>query len=586
MKKRWIGRGAVDLEKVNELSAKYNISPELAAIIQLRDIDYDSFINPGRTVYDSHLFKDMDKGVGIIRDAIEKGQVICAVNDYDVDGDTSGTIMKEGIGVCGGKVFIITPKRKVDGYGISRRIIDEAKKRGAEVIVTTDNGIAATDSIAYAKSLGFTVVVTDHHRVPKDENGNDILPEADAIIDPMQSDCQYPFKRICGAEVAFKFIILLFQSCNIPMETAGRWFRRFTELAAIGTVCDVMPLVAENRALVKAGLELLKSSQVMGIRQLMKAKNMTPEKVSVYNINYGIGPCMNAMSRLLDDTDTVLDFLSERDYVKADKLAAKLNSVNEERKALQEEIMEQAKQILELEGENQVNILYIPNANSSILGIVAGKLRELTGHPTVCLTKGADGNLTGSGRSTENYGMFEMFSKHKELFTKFGGHSGAIGISIPEDNLVEVIKRINKDAADYDFAVTTVIDLAIPMENITDRFVSDIQTLEPFGEGNDAPVLCDCTSTLTKLSRMGSEGQYLSLYFKGQNGKSYRAKYFGNADSFDEYIRVNKGADVLKSLYDNNGNPIELDVIFTPEFDYWNGVRNISYKIEDYRMRG
>ena len=242
MKKRWIGRGDIDFAKVTEDAQKYNISTAFAAILQVRGLDYDALVNPGKTVHDSHLFKDMDKGIAIVSDAINSGKTICVVNDYDVDGDTSGTIMKEGIEACGGNAFIVTPKRRVDGYGISKRLVDLAKDKGAGLIITTDNGIAATEAISYAKDLGFTVVITDHHEVPKTSDGDEILPPADAIIDPKQKDCKYPFKEICGAQVAFKFIILLFKAYNIDKETMNRYMMRFTELAAVGTVCDVMPL--------------------------------------------------------------------------------------------------------------------------------------------------------------------------------------------------------------------------------------------------------------------------------------------------------------------------------------------------------
>lgn len=583
MKKKWVGRGDIDFLRVMEDSEKYNISGAFAAILQVRGIDYESFINPGKTVFDSRLFKDMDKGLSLIKDAIISKKTICVINDYDVDGDTSGTIMKEGIGVCGGNVFILTPKRKIDGYGISRRLVDMAKEKGAEYIITTDNGIAASDTISYAKSLGFKIVVTDHHEVPKDKEGNDILPPADAIIDAKQKDCKYPFRDICGAQVAFKFIVLLFREFSIDKPTTDRLFRRFTELAAVGAICDVMPLIGENRALVKAGIELIRSSQIMGFRQLMKVKKMEPSKLTAEGIAFGIGPCMNAMSRLRDDTDTVLDFLSERDYIQAEKLASILNDTNEERKSVQDETLSQAKCIMKLEGERQVNFLFIPNANAAILGIVAGNIREYTGHPTVCLTGEKNGILTGSGRSTENYDMYSMFSKHKDLFAKFGGHAGAVGISIPEKNLGKVIDLINEDAKDYDFSIVTTIDLAISMNSVTEKLIEDIETMEPFGEGNPAPILCDNTSTLTGMKRIGNEKQYIRMNFTN-GAESFDAVYFGDASLFDDYISSKFGKPTLDGLY--NGNSIaELDIIYTPKFNYWNNQKSISYTIEDYKAR-
>ena len=578
--KLWLDRGEFNKAKILELSNKLGICLEVLAILDKRHINIESFFSQSFSLPNALLISDMDKGVDIVKDFCFRKEKIAIINDYDVDGATSGLIMDEAVRTVGADSFILTPKRRVDGYGMSTRLVDEAKARGASLIITTDNGISAFEAVSYAKSLNITVVVTDHHDIHK-EGERDVLPDADAVIDAKRSDSQYPFKDICGAEVALKFACVLFARAGIEDALKKKLFRRFTELAAIGTVCDVMPLVEENRTLVKMGLHYMKASQIIGIRQLIREQKIEPDKITAFDIGFRIGPCINAMSRIYDDTDTVLRLFKEKDHLIAKSVAETLSRANEERKASSESSKIVALKLYD--PSLPVSILYIPDENPAIMGIVAGKVREETGHPTVCLTDGESGTLKGSGRSPSSYNMFEHFSKFEDRYLSFGGHPGAIGITIDKKRLSEIDKLLNDDAAGMVFKKETIVDLFLSMNNVSERFIYDMEKMEPFGEGNPAPVLCDDTLYLDGVRRIGDNGKFIKLTLS--NGKD--AVYFGDADEFDRYMAECFGIPKQQSLY-NIQKPSHLPVsfLYSPQFNYWNGNKTISFVIKDYMARG
>ena len=582
--KIWKDRGEFNKEKVLEYSKKLGISPEVVAILDKRNINLDTFFSSELSLPNALLIKDMEKGVDIAKGFCDRKLKIAVINDYDVDGATSGVIMKEALKVVGGESFVLTPKRTIDGYGMSKRLVDLAKEEGAELIVTTDNGISAFEAISYAKGLGLTVVVTDHHEVHKDK-GLDVLPEADAVIDPKRSDSEYPFTDICGAEVALKFSCVLFAKANIDNDVRKKFFRRFTELAAIGTVCDVMPLVEENRSLVKMGLHYLELSQIIGIRQLLRFQEIEPEKITASDIGFRIGPCINAMSRIYDDTDTVLRFFEEKDHIKSKEIAKILFDANEERKNYSESSKKMALKLYD--PSLPISIIYIPNENPAVMGIVAGKVKDETGHPTLCLTDIEDGKIKGSGRSTSDYDMFERFSRYEDKYVNFGGHPGAIGITIDKEKLSEVTELINKDAAGMVFKKETLVDLYLSMKYVSDRIILDIDKMEPFGEGNPAPVFCDDTMYLEYAKEMGKDGKFRRLSLCDDYGNKREAVYFGDAGEFDNYISEFFGNPKKEELY-NEFVPSHLPVsfLYSPKFNYWNGNRSISFVIKDYMVRG
>ena len=583
IEKIWNDRGKFNTNKVMSLSKALNICPEVIAILDKRGIEPETFFSFS-PVPNSFLIKDLEKGVDMAASFCKRRAKIAVVNDYDVDGATSGIIMKETLKAAGGDVVILTPKRNIDGYGISKRIVDLALEEGAELIVTTDNGISAFESIEYAKSMNLTVIVTDHHDVHKDEQGRDVLPAADVVIDVKRQDCDYPFKDICGAEVALKFACVLFSKTGLDDMSRKKLFRRFVELASIGTICDVMPLVEENRTLVIKGLEYLKASQIIGIRQLIKTQSLEPEKITATSVGFQLGPCFNAMSRIYDDTAPVLSLLEEKDHIKALKLAETLSKANEERKAISEKAKKEGFE--KLNPSQPVSIIYVPGSNPSLMGIAAGKIKDETGHPTVCLTDAGEGILKGSGRSTEDYNMFENFSKYEEFYESFGGHPGAVGLSIKSSELDKWTELINTDAKGYVFRKKTVVDLYLPMKNVTNKLIEDISRMEPFGEGNPAPVLCDDTCSLIKLSRMGKEGQYIRLGLLNDRGEQINAVYFGDAGEFDKYIMEYVGIPTKEKLYNGEaGVSVPINFLYTPKFNEWNGEVNISLVIKDYLLR-
>ena len=444
----WINRAELNTEEMGRIATEHSLSYPFAAILAKRGITSEQtngFLF-GDVMFDPALLPDMEKGCQYLRLAAEKGEKVAIVNDYDVDGVTSGTIMKELLQFLGAEVYVFAPDRDIDGYGISIRLIDEAISHGCRTIVTTDNGISAAEQIAYAKQNGCVVVVTDHHEVPymeKDGRKEYVYPPADAIINQKRPDSIYPFRDICGAMVAYKVAQFIFN--QIRPKQGQMLLDRWSELAGIGTVCDVMPLVFENRSIVKKTIEKLRNgSSYIGLRQLLKVQNISPEKTSSYTIGYTIGPCINACSRMYGNVDLAMNLLSEKDFLKAEKIAQKLKATNDERKEMSTECENLAIKMCE-ENDQKIYLLYLPAQSPHIMGIVAGRIKELTGHPCICLTDTKDGILKGSGRSVEGYNMFAEMNKHKEYYTSFGGHESAVGISLKKENLDTVSFLLNRD---------------------------------------------------------------------------------------------------------------------------------------------
>lgn len=624
-KEVWKDRQQLDKQSMFEIAKENNVPLEIAAILQKRGIkigETQSFLNPMMMAeYNPYLLKDIENGCRLVQQEILKIQKenavktvnldvddidcdidetetgICIVNDYDVDGATSGVIMKEGIEACGGTAFIISPDRIIDGYGISKRIIDEAIKRGARLIITTDNGIAATEQIQYARDKGLTVVVTDHHEVPfTEENGEKtyIIPNANAVINPKQADCKYPFKEICGAVVAYKFVEVLLDLFMIKGSQKAILMDKWCELAALATVCDVMPLIDENRHIVAKGLEIMRrGSSYIGIRQLLKEQKIEPTKISSYHFGFVIGPCINATGRMTGSVDTALALLLEKDHVKAKELAKKLIELNDERKLESAKDEEKAINIVENSEPSKIYVIHIPNSNPAIMGIVAGRVKEYTGHPCLCLTetgeKTEDGDeiLKGSGRSVTGYNMFEMISKRKDMCIAFGGHELAAGITLKKSILNDFTKLINDDFVcdDSVFVKTTLIDLFMDIGKINENVVNSLTMLEPFGNGNPKVTFATLDSTIVRASRVGSEKKYLRLSVLDKNtNKMQDAMYFGDANYFDSYIDEKYGEGAKERLYRGcTNNEMHMDLSYSPRINTWNGTTSVEYTINSYK---
>lgn len=576
-----------DFEKMSEA---LKVSPLLCRIMVNRGIsDYDTarrFISSDITeLYDARAMKDLEKGVNIIIDKIKKGRRIRIIGDYDVDGVVSTFILYRALTRCGAEVDYAIPHRILDGYGINNSIIDKAKEDNVDTIITCDNGIAATEQIKYAKAAGITVVVTDHHEVPFVETENNerlhILPEADAVIDIKRADCGYPFKYLCGAGVAFKFVQVLYSELAVP----GNECDDFYEFVAIATVCDVVDLVGENRTLVKKGLSVIGQTKNTGLKALMKQTGIFGKEIGVYHLGFIIGPCINASGRL-DWAEKGLKMLLSDDDSEAESLALELHNLNTERKSMTLAGVEET--VATIEGsslkQDKILVVYKPDIHESIAGIIAGKIREKYNVPTFVITD-AESGVKGSGRSIEEYNMFEGLLKCKELLNRFGGHPMAAGLSLDREKLELLRKQLNENATltEEDLIPKVYIDARILLSHINLRVAEELSLLEPYGKGNSKPVFAEKAVTVTRAAVLGSGRKILKLRLLASPGKYIEAIYFGEICDFDNYISEKFGAQELTRLYTGKTNLIKLDIIFNIDINEYNGNRNVQLVMQYYR---
>ena len=477
-----------------EIAEKFQIHPVLARLIRNRDVIGDENIELylHGTIADLHdgiLMKDMDKAVDILLEKIQEDKKIRIIGDYDIDGINATYILQEGLRALGGDVDTDIPDRMKDGYGLNKNLIDRAFDDEIDTIITCDNGIAAKDEIAYGKRLGMTIIVTDHHEVPYEEIDGDkhyILPPADAVIDPKQEKCGYPFKGLCGAAVAYKLVETLFQVTGRDVDDVDY----LMENVAIATVGDVMDLVEENRIFVKQGLEMLKRTQNLGLKALIECTGVDVARLSAYHIGFVIGPCLNASGRL-DTAKRALELLSAKTKKEADILAGDLKALNDNRKDMTAIAVEEAIRMIEESSlqNDKVLVVYLPECHESLAGIVAGRVRERFYKPTFVLTKAEEG-VKGSGRSIESYHMYEELNKCKDLLTRFGGHKLAAGVSLEEENVDIFRKALNENATltEDDLIAKVSIDMQMPLGYVSEKLVDELELLEPFGKGTTKPI--------------------------------------------------------------------------------------------------
>ncbi len=478
----------------NAIAQKYNITPVLARIIRNRDIvadaDIDKFLNSSiRDLYSPLLLKDLEKAVDLLLLKIKENKKIRIIGDYDIDGICSTYILYRGLCECGAVVDTAIPHRMHDGYGLNEHLIDKAHEAGTDTVLTCDNGIAAHPQIAYANTLGMTVIVTDHHEVPYEEQDgvrNYKIPPAYAVVDPKQEDCTYPFPEICGAVVAYKLVLVLLAKYfgstwqEILQSELGY---ALLELAAFATIGDVMELKDENRIIVRCGLELMKNTRNIGLRALMDVTEIQAEHIKPYTIGFVLGPCLNATGRL-DTAANALELFCAQDTQTAVQIAGDLKAMNDSRKELTNKGVEGAVNLIEHSGiiNDKVLVAYLPDVHESLAGIIAGRIREKYGKPTFVLTDAEDG-VKGSGRSIEAFHMYDEMTKCKELFTKYGGHKLAAGLSLPKENVEPFRKALNNNCAltDEDFEEKVLIDVPMPMDYASIQLVEELALLEPFG---------------------------------------------------------------------------------------------------------
>lgn len=524
----------------NGIAEKYQISPIIARLMRNRDVIGDEAIDfylngTVEDLYDGLLMKDMDRAVDILKEKIEEGKKIRVIGDYDIDGVNATYILQQGLAGLGADVDTDIPDRIKDGYGLNQMLIDRALEDDVDTIITCDNGIAAMSEIAYGKENGMTIVVTDHHEVPYlEENGEKkyLLPPADAVVDPHRADCEYPFKGLCGAAVAYKLVEVLYRVSGKSEQEVEHLQESLMENVAIATIGDVMDLVGENRVFVKKGLELLKTTKNEGLHALMQCTGVDTANLNTYHIGFVIGPCINAGGRL-DTAKRALELLNASNRRDAVTLAADLKELNDSRKEMTEEGVEEAVQQIESSSwkDDQVLVVYLPECHESIAGIIAGRIKERYYRPTFVLTKGETG-VKGSGRSIEAYDMFAEMSRCRELFTKFGGHKLAAGLSLEEEKIEVFRKRINElaDLTEEDLQMKVSIDMRLPFPYINEELIHELKILEPFGKGNGKPLFAESKLRVIQPRIFGKNRNVLKCRLEDQQGNQMEAVYFGEVE--------------------------------------------------------
>lgn len=579
-------RKSGDFARVAE---KYGIDPVIARIIRNRDIiedrDITLYLNGGKEhLCEPHLLKDADKGAEIIAQKIRDGRRIRIIGDYDVDGVNAAYILLAGLERLGADADAAIPDRMKDGYGINENLIGLAKQAGVDTIVTCDNGIAALEAIDYAKEQGMTVVVTDHHDIPyRMEDGEKIYlrSSADAIINPKQETCAYPYKELCGAAVAWKFLQVLYEKMNKASEEADI----FLENVGFATVGDVMDLTGENRILVKLGLRALQHTKNPGMHALIVQNKLDDKDLSAYHIGFVLGPCINASGRL-DTAQRSLALLMERDEKKASALASELIALNVSRKEMTLKETEYAKQLIEERGllKDKVLVVYLPDCHESLAGIIAGRIREEYHRPVFVLTKSEDG-VKGSGRSIEEYSMYDELTKVSDLLTKYGGHPMAAGFSMEEASVEEFTRRLNEAAelTEEDLREKVRIDVPMPLSYVTTDFIGQLRLLEPCGKGNTKPVFADRGIGIERAYKVGKNNNVLKMNLRASDGRKVSGVYFGDVDRFLDYFREKFGEAEVAAAMAGRENAIRFMAVYDPAIDIYNGRNQVQITIRRYQ---
>lgn len=571
-----------------QISGKFGINPVTARIIRNRDIVGDEaiqeYLNGGlKDLHDPKLLHGAREAVTLLNSKINEGRKIRIIGDYDIDGVNATYILYKGLKRCNANVDYEIPDRMKDGYGINEQLIQYAYEEGVDTIVTCDNGIAAIDQIAYAKKLGMTVIITDHHELLfKEEAGEKIClrPQADVIINPKQPECNYPFPSLCGAAVAFKLISCLFEDHNIPREEA----EAFIEFAAIATVGDVMDLIGENRIIVKEGLRRLSNTQNNGLRSLIKVNGLDESDICAYHIGFVLGPCINASGRL-DTAKRALALLLAETEGEALQMAEELKSLNDERKSMTLEGFEKAVELVETTElkNDKVLVVYLPDCHESLAGIIAGRIRERFHKPVFVLTDAEDG-VKGSGRSIEAYNMFEEMVKCQELFTKFGGHPMAAGLSIKKEDVENLRTRLNEltTLTEEDFIPRVSIDVAMPIDYISEELIGELEVLEPFGKANPKPVFAEKNLNVLSARILGQNKNVIKMQVLNSQGMVMDAMYFGDVEKFNTYITEKFGTSEVEKMYQNRENAVSISATYYPQVNVFRNVRNMQIVIQNY----
>ncbi len=586
MESKWMLR--TTKTDVKSLAKKVGLNPITVKIMVNREIDtvekINKFINPTFSQFhDPLLMKDMGKGVSIIKNAIEQGEKIMIYGDYDADGVTSTVILYKALKNCNGKVSFYIPDRENEGYGMSSERIEKIKEEGYNTIISCDNGISALEQVERAKELGMTVVITDHHELPfEDIEGKRVykMPIADAVINPKRNDCEYPFKNLCGAGIAFKFSCALYKAMGISVESAYD----LIEVAGIGTICDVVDLIDENRVIAKEALKLMNNTKNIGLKALKEILNIRNE-MSSYHVGFLIGPCINATGRL-ETAFLSVDLLLCEDIEKAKELASTLVELNKKRQEMTNDSVEAIVNMVNSSSliNDKVLVAYKEDVHESIAGIVAGRVREKFNVPTIILTKGKE-MPKGSGRSIEEYNMFEELIKCKDLLHKFGGHPMAAGLSIKEENIALFREKLNElcELSEEDLIPKIRIDERLSLKYINFNLIEELHSLEPFGKGNNSPILAEKNIPIERISILGEKKNTLKFRCRISGTNRYiDAICFNKVEEFIEMLKNEYGESYEYMLENPQG--LKMDMAFSPSVNDYNGNVSLQLKINNFKI--
>lgn len=586
MEKWVVSAKKADFKKIAD---QFGIDQVTARILRNREIVGEQAIEEYlhgtlESLHAPKQMKDMERAVFILKEKIKEKKKIRIIGDYDIDGIQSVYILYSALSVCGAEIDYAIPDRIADGYGVNERLVRQAAADGIDTILTCDNGIAAACELSLAKELGMTVVLTDHHEVPYEEtaDGQKIfhIPAADAVVNPKQPDCPYPFKELCGAAVSFKLVQALYEEMGLSQEKA----LEYLENAAFATVGDVMSLVGENRILVKEGLKALNQTKNYGMRALAARNQIELGKIKAYHIGFVLGPCLNASGRL-DTAKRALELLLAKDEYTAAEYAGDLYDLNVSRKEMTEKGVREAAELVEQTSlrEDKVLVIYLPDCHESLAGIIAGRIRERYHRPVFLLTKGEDG-VKGSGRSIESYSMYEEMSKCKELFTKFGGHPMAAGLSLPEEHVNLFRKKLNQHTVltEEELRGKIVIDVPMPLDYISKILVEELNILEPFGKSNEKPVFADKNIHILSLGIFGKNRNVCRMQVQSQGGTVMSAVYFGQTDEFLDFLGKKYGNDAVQQAISGKGKDMVVSFIYYPEINVYNGKESLQIIVKNY----
>lgn len=594
-----MGKWMVSAKKAdfNGIAARFGIDPVIARIIRNRDVEGDEAIEKflhGTTanLYDPSLLMDAEKAADILVEKTTEQKQIRVIGDYDIDGVCATYILTSCLERCGALVDAVIPHRITDGYGLNDRLIEEAKEAGVDTILTCDNGIAALSQTALAKSFGMTVVVTDHHEVPYEVQADGsrlaTLPEADAVVDPKREGCPYPYKGICGAVTAYKLMELYLRRMSersVLSETETKdLLSELLAFAGFATVGDVMELTDENRILVRYGLQQIEQSENPGLRALIAVNELTGKKLTGYHIGFILGPCLNATGRL-DTAARALAMFRTKDEAEALTIAGELKALNDSRKEMTIQGTRQAIAMIEETSlrEDRVLVVFLPDCHESLAGIIAGRIRERYHKPVFVLTRAEEG-VKGSGRSIEAYHMYDKMSECKELYSKYGGHKMAAGVSMPEENVEAFRAFLNAHSGlcEEDLVEVIHIDVPMPMSYVTPELVRQIALLEPFGNGNPKPVFAQKGVRVRKGRILGKSNNVGKYRVADDSGREYDMMYFGDLEQWHTFLAAHFGQEEVDRLYGAGSSTIVISVIYYPEINVYRGIESLQMVMQDY----